>query len=140
MGNTSVTKYYSDGVTTVAKLSNTKSMFEEIQDRLGAVGVDVVDIVYNSCTKKKDLYKRENRRKSYIGKSVCDGRDTFDEAFGRKLASLKADKKYHADILKQYEGVLDILSSVYFSIDALWKKHKDCYIKLDNKISEITEV
>lgn len=125
----SVTKYFANEEVTIAKLSHVKSIVDEIEDNFGSW--DAADII-SLCGIGYDGYNN----KSFVGKSVCDSRDTYNEKTGKKIASLKADKKYHAHMIRQYESAMTKLEKVYNVMVRNCAKHDDCYYKLCNKLNE----
>lgn len=123
----SVTKYFANGEVTIAKLSDAKSIVDEIEDNFGSW--DAADII-SLC----DI--GYNNNKSFVGKSVCDSRDTYNEKIGKKIASLKADKKYHAHMIRQYESAMAKLEKIYNVMARNCAKHDACYYKLYDKLNE----
>lgn len=129
----SETRYYSDNyATVVAKLSNVKNISDELEDTFG---------FWKACNIKSLLkYKGvEDSRNSFVGKAFCDERDEYDEAVGRKIASLKADRKYHKHMMKQYDVFIRSAYNLYIRLLNNYIKHYTCYNKLENKLNEFNE-
>lgn len=128
----SETRYYADNyATVVAKLSNVKNISDELEDTFGVWKASNIELLlYDGIGRHKD---------SFVGKAFCDERDEYDEAVGRKIASLKADRKYHKHMMKQYDVLIRNAYKLYIRLIDNYSKHYTCYNKLENKLNEFNE-
>ena len=128
----SETKYYADNyATVVAKLSNIKNISDELEDTFGSWQASNIELLLADGMGRY--------RDSFIGKAFCDERDEYDEAVGRKIASLKADRKYHKHMMKQYDVLIRNAYNLYLKLLDNYSKHYTCYNKLENKLNEFNE-
>lgn len=119
----SVTKYYHEAESkkVIAKLSNVKRVEDElIKNNIAEV------IFFNRVTDKHS--------DCFTGSATCDDQDVFDIDKGKKIASLKADLKYHRNRINIYTRMFERCAVIADMLDKIIEKHKNSAIAIEEKL------
>lgn len=77
--------------------------------------------------------------RSFDGLSTCHENDTFDERFGRDLASLRADRVYHRAMRSDLNKVLAQLEKEYLEVFRMLNHENATLIKTEKLIRKMLE-
>lgn len=142
MGKPSTTEYYhADWSNKIyAKLYDTKSIEEELDDYGLNTYIDLYDTIESFYPRFAQKYRHSQHDRwadsadTFIGVSECDERDEFDLEKGKKIASLKADLKYHDRLDRDYDFLIEGIDEVKRILLERKQKHVRCYNKLYDKL------
>lgn len=129
------TEYFIDGNTSVAKMVNTKTYYDELHDINGLDCGALFDALYDLNPSKNYMFYKP--KKIFYGKAVCKPNDVYDEHLGKKIASWKADIKYHRHIIRTYRAIIRELEYLIIQISIKLEKHINSCTILEEKLDAI---
>lgn len=142
IGHKSETKYYhsDDSKRVHAKLINAPSVYDELDKYNNGEHGSLYPILSAIRIFAPKVYRkiRNNIDNSAIYKAYaeCDEKDTFDLEKGKKIASLKADLKYHDRMDKDYAVIIEGLEQALSVIREMKAKHVNCYNRIFDRLVE----
>lgn len=144
MNNSSMTKYYygKKKNRVYAKLTNVPGVVDEINknssDVWGSTAFHLIKDVIRPLLPKMNRRIRDNIEIEYgtfyIGMAECDSKDVFSLEVGKKIASLKADLKYHDRMDKDYDLLIEAVDEIKKLLVQNKTKHVRCYNQIFDKL------
>lgn len=146
MNNSSMTEYYHGKKKNrvYAKLTNVPGITDEIDKNSNrnwsSVSLCLIEDVIRPLLPKMSRRIREDidcgkeDGVSYIGMAECDSKDVFSLEVGKKIASLKADLKYHDRMDKDYDILIEAIDEIKKLFVQNKTKHVRCYNQIFDKL------
>lgn len=129
------TEYFTDGKTSVAKMVNVKTYFDELHDINGLDCGALFDVLYDLNPHKNKMFYKP--KKIFYGKAVCKPNDKYNEKLGKKIASWKADIKYHRYMAKVYTSLIQEIEKLLVEISWKLEKHLNSCTVLEEKLDVV---
>lgn len=146
MNNSSMTEYYygKEKNRVYAKLTNVPGVIDEINknsnNNLGYAPLYLIEDLIGLLLPKiyrrirDDIDRGKEDGVSYIGMAECDSKDVFSLEVGKKIASLKADMKYHDRMDKDYDLLIEAVDEIKKLFVQNKTKHVRCYNQIFDKL------
>lgn len=146
MNNSSMTEYYygKKKNRVYAKLTNVPGVIDEINKNSNKNMVytpfylieDLTGLLLPKINRRirEDIDRGKESGVSYIGMAECDSKDVFSLEVGKKIASLKADLKYHDRMDRDYDLLIEAIDEIKKLFVQNKTKHVRCYNQIFDKL------
>lgn len=111
----------------VAQYVEAKNVFAEASNTLVRIAVDYSDLKNNPIADSDDI-------KSLRAVAKTTEPDVFNEAFGKDLAGVKLDRKYHKRMIADYIKVINELQKALDEAKSLRSYHNKKMMNIDNDL------
>lgn len=112
----------------VAQMNEIQSPIEEIRKRCSA---DTTNIVISVSDIYNVFHDADGKTIKAVAK--CQPEDTFDELIGKKIASAKANTKYHSWMIKKLTAMSEKLLAAVDELQILMETHREAIAEMQTK-------
>lgn len=120
-----------DGKCVISIINQFKNVRDEVKERCSKETYEIFNFIERHVTRFGGSPVEINKKRNIKAVAKCDPYDNFDEQTGKRIASLKADWKYHNLMANKYNNMLAFLDKACAAFEELHAMHTTKMINID---------